>query len=80
MPLAAALLALLRCPETRQPLAPAPEPLLARARAEAWPTRAGAAPPPFEEALLRADGRLLYPIRQGIPILLLDDSILVLSV
>jgi uncharacterized protein YbaR (Trm112 family) len=75
MPVAPALLALLRCPETRQPLAPAPESLLARAKAEAWPTRAGTPPPPFEEALLRADGRVLYPIRQTIPILLIDESI-----
>ena len=75
MPVAAALLALLRCPETQQPLAAAPEALVARAKAEAWPTRAGAVPPPFEEALLREDGGLLYPIRQGIPILLLDEAI-----
>lgn len=75
MPVAPILLALLRCPETRQTLAAAPEALLAQARAEGWRTRGGATPAPFEEGLLRADGAVLYPVRQTIPILLLEESI-----
>jgi uncharacterized protein YbaR (Trm112 family) len=55
------LLSLLRCPETRQPLAPAPTDLLARVGLEA--------------GLVREDGRLVFPIRGGIPILLLDEAV-----
>lgn len=77
----ALLLALVRCPETRQLLAPAPAALLARVESERWPTRAGAPPAArVEEALLREDGRLLFPVRNGIPILLLEESIPVVSV
>jgi uncharacterized protein YbaR (Trm112 family) len=61
MPLDPELLSLLRCPETRQTLEPAPADLLARFG--------------LEEALLRADRALLYPVRDGIPILLPDEAI-----
>jgi len=33
----------------------------------------------LEEGLLREDGTLIYPIRDGIPVLLIDEGILVAS-
>ena len=55
------LLALLRCPETHQPLALAPADVLARAGLDA--------------GLLREDGAVLYPIRDGIAVLLAEEAI-----
>lgn len=55
------LLALLVCPLTHQPLHIASAEGLARLRLEA--------------ALVRADGRIAYPIRDGIPVLLPEEAI-----
>lgn len=57
------LLALLRCPLTMQPLRLAPPELLARL------------PVPLDAALVREDGAMVYPIRDGIPVLLPDEAI-----
>ena len=57
------LLALLRCPLTMQPLRLAPPELLARL------------PVPLDAALVRADGAVVYPIREGIPVLLPEEAI-----
>lgn len=58
-----ALVALLRCPTTMQPLRLAPPELLAKL------------PVLLEAALVREDGAVVYPIRDGIPMLLLDEAI-----
>ena len=58
------LLAVLRCPVTRQALRPAPPELLARLD------------PPIEAALLREDGRVVYPVRNGIPVMLAGEAIM----
>ena len=65
----ASLLPLLCCPQTGQPLSLAPAALLA-GRID----REGRA---LEAALLRADGAVLYPIRGGIPVLLVEEAIAV---
>ena len=63
--LSAEVLALLRCPVSGQPLSMAPPELVKRVSGG-----------DFSQALLRADGALLYPVRDGIPILLPDAGIL----
>ena len=59
------LLALLRCPLTMQPLRVAPPELLARL------------PESLDAALVREDGAMVYPIRDGIPVLLPEEAIVV---
>lgn len=56
-----ALLDLVCCPETRQPLRPASAEELARLGVDA--------------ALVRADGRAAYPIRDGIPLLVVEEQL-----
>jgi uncharacterized protein YbaR (Trm112 family) len=57
----ASLLDLICCPETHQPLRFATAEELARLELEA--------------ALLREDGRVAYPIRDGIPMLVAEEAI-----
>lgn len=76
------LLAILACPDTRQPLSEADAALLARVNAEIAAGRArnvGGAPvtAPLESALVRQDRKVLYPIRDGIPILLMEEGLLI---
>lgn len=74
------LLEILVCPETKQPLAVASAELLARVnkaveegylRNQAGET----VKEHLEEGLVREDERVLYPVRESIPILLLDEAI-----
>lgn len=74
------LLAILVCPETKQPLSVADGALLesinASVAAGELHTRAGeGVTEQIAEGLLREDGQVLYPIRQGIPIMLIDESV-----
>ena len=74
------LLEILVCPETREPVAMADEDLLARINGAvergAVTTRGGGpVAEPFSSGLVRADGRVFYPVRDGIPIMLIDESI-----
>ncbi len=74
------LLDILVCPETKQPVAPADEQTLAsvneKIRAGELRNRGGN---PVEhelaEALLREDRKALYPVDDGIPVMLIDESI-----
>lgn len=61
------LLQILRCPESRQPLELAGADLLARVNAGRAET--------IVAGLVRADGKMLYPIRENIPVLLVEEAI-----
>ncbi len=80
MPIDQELLAILVCPETRQPIAEASADLLARVNAAVaegtLKNRGGAQVGDcVEEGLVREDGRVLYVVRDGIPIMLVDEAI-----
>jgi uncharacterized protein YbaR (Trm112 family) len=74
------LLDILVCPETKQQLRVADKELLdtvnARIRDGSVTNRGGApVTTSLEAALVREDGSLLYPVRDDIPIMLIDESI-----
>ena len=76
----ATLLDILVCPETKQPLRVADAALLAELNsaieAGSVSNRGGVAvSDALVEALVREDGALLYPVRDDIPIMLVDESI-----
>ena len=80
MSVSAELLEILVCPETKQPVAPAPQELLARLaqQVEAGTLRNRGGDPvtqPIGEGLVREDGRVLYPVEDGIPVMLIEESI-----
>jgi uncharacterized protein YbaR (Trm112 family) len=74
------LVEILVCPETRQPVALAAPEILeavnARIRAGSLRNRGGQ-PVAAElvEGLVREDGRVLYPVDDGIPVMLIEESI-----
>lgn len=74
------LLEILVCPDTKAPVRLAEEGLLEkvnRAVAEGrLQTRGGEkVGEPLEGALVRDDGKVLYQVREGIPIMLVDEAI-----
>ena len=74
------LLEILICPETQQPVSVAGEDVLARINAEISAGRlrnrgGDAVKEPIREGLIREDGRVLYPIDDGIPVMLIEESI-----
>jgi uncharacterized protein YbaR (Trm112 family) len=74
------LLQILACPETHQPLSEATaeelRALNARIAAGGVTNRGGEAlSKPIEAGLVREDKRFLYPIQDGIPVLLIDEGI-----
>jgi uncharacterized protein YbaR (Trm112 family) len=80
MPVSAELLEILVCPETKQPVRMAGDDVLARVNAEVdagtLRNRGGdAVGKRVEEALLRDDGKVLYVIDDGIPVMLIEESI-----
>jgi uncharacterized protein YbaR (Trm112 family) len=80
MPVPQELLEILVCPETKQGLAPAAEDVLARVnaaiRAGKLRNRGGERiEKEIAEGLLRQDGRVLYAVDDGIPVMLVEESI-----
>ncbi len=74
------LLKILCCPETRQPLALADAALIEQINAQIQRAqlRNRAGQPLTERldgGLLRQDGKFLYPIREEIPVMLVDHAI-----
>jgi uncharacterized protein len=74
------LLEILVCPETKQPVAPAPRELLAKInekiRAGTLRNRGGQpVAQELREGLVRDDQRVLYPVDDGIPVMLVEESI-----
>ena len=80
MPVNEELLEILVCPETKQPVRMAEADVLERVnqkvRDKSLRNRGG---DPVEkeirEGLIREDGRVLYPVDDGIPVMLVDESI-----
>jgi uncharacterized protein YbaR (Trm112 family) len=74
------LLKILACPETHQPLSEAGADVLdqvnARVAAGDAKNKSGqAVSDKLEAGLVREDGKVVYPIRDGIPVLLIDEGI-----
>ena len=80
MPIDHELLEILVCPETRQPVHPASADQIAALNKKidvgelrnrgGEPVRAA-----IHEGLVRQDGKVLYPIDDGIPVMLVEQSI-----
>jgi uncharacterized protein YbaR (Trm112 family) len=80
MPVSSELLEILVCPETRQPVTPASEEVLSdlndEIRAERLKNRGGElVTTSLSEGLIREDGKILYPVDDGIPVMLIEESI-----
>lgn len=74
------LLDILACPETHQPLAVADDDLLLRVNAkitagEQKNVAGEAVSDALKAGLVREDGRIVYPIRDDIPVLLIDEGL-----
>ena len=80
MPISSELLEILVCPETKQPVALAGEEILAqlneKVAAGSVRNRGGdKVEKPITEGLVREDAAVLYPVDDGIPVMLVEESI-----
>ena len=80
MPVSKDLLDILVCPETKQPVALAPDELLNKLNAEieagTLRNRGGEKViAKVAEGLLRDDGKILYIVDDGIPVMLVEESL-----
>ncbi len=74
------LLAILCCPETKQDVAMASDALIgtmnAKVQQGTLKNKAGqSVKEPLDGGLLRADKKILYPIREDIPVMLIEEGI-----
>ena len=74
------LLAILCCPETKQAVAPADEQLIQKVNGaiERGALKNKAHKPVTEKldgGLIRSDNKILYPVREDIPVMLIDEGI-----
>jgi uncharacterized protein YbaR (Trm112 family) len=74
------LLEILACPETKQPLALASDDVLSKVNAEIQSgslRNRGGVPvsKSVDEGLVREDGKILYVVDDGIPVMLIEESI-----
>ncbi len=74
------LLSILACPATHQPLAMAEPALLERlnaaiSRGQLQSVGGAKVTEDLEAGLVREDRRIVYPIRDGIPVLLVDEGV-----
>lgn len=74
------MLSILCTPDTREPLVEASDEILSKWNAEIAKgsvRNVGGTllSEPWEEALLSSDGKKLYPVKDGIPVLLADEAI-----
>ena len=80
MPISQELLDILVCPETKQPVSMADAPLIARINADIEAGRlrnrgGDVLSEPISEGLVRGDGKIVYVIDDGIPVMLVEESI-----
>ena len=80
MPVSEELLEILVCPETKQPVTPAPPELISKLAEDIAAgkvrNRGGEkVSQPLAEGLLREDGKVIYPVDDGIPVMLIEESI-----
>lgn len=74
------LIEIIACPETRQPLKLADEATLARLNAaiekgECKNVGGNVVDVALDAALVREDGKVCYPVRERIPVLLIEEGI-----
>ncbi len=74
------LLEILACPEDKSPLSVAEDGVIERLNREIGAGRVKnrggeAVTEPIEGGLIRSDGRWLYPIRDEIPVMLIEEAI-----
>jgi uncharacterized protein YbaR (Trm112 family) len=80
MPVSQELLEILVCPETKQRVSLATDAIIAQInqRIDAGDLRNRGGDPvskPVTEGLLREDGKILYVVDDGIPVMLIEESI-----
>ena len=80
MPVEQDLLEILICPESKQSLRMAEAALIEKlnariAKGELRKRGGDVVSKPLQEGLVREDGKVLYPVDDGIPIMLIEESI-----
>lgn len=75
------LLEILVCPENHLPVSPAPDSLIADLNQQILAGRlknrkGDTVSEKLDGGLIRQDGKVLYPVREDIPVMLIDEAIL----